>query len=63
MRCRMTLMPPCAATGHRWQFWAQLPNGGILWVCGDCGAERECDSDVDRSIARMRIGNGGHKDG
>ena len=38
-------MPPCAATGHRWQFWAQLPNGGILWVCGDCGAERECGND------------------
>ena len=38
-------MPPCAATRHRWQFWAQLPGGCILWVCGDCGAERECDSD------------------
>ena len=51
-------MPPCAATGHRWQFWAQLPNGGILWVCGDCGAEMECDSDGEVQIgmvARDRV--------
>ena len=28
------------------QFWAQLPNGGILWVCGDCGAEMEETNDA-----------------